>query len=382
MALLHLLADWARDGGPEVAAVTVDHGLRSEAAAEVALVAGTCAGLGVPHQAMRWDWDGQGNLPDRARRARLSLIAGWAKARGAAAVALGHTADDQAETFLMRLARGSGVDGLAAMAPRRRAEGVDWVRPLLRHGRAELRDHLRRRGARWADDPTNEDPAYGRVKARRCLMALEPLGIDRDTLQDTALRLSEARAALAYWAERAARQTCGIEAGDVVIARRAFGDLPGETRLRLLTHALTWVASAEYRPRQSAVEAAFSAIAQGHRHTIAGCLIAPTKRAIRIAREYQAVRDIVVDTDAVWDNRWRLSGPHDKGLQLRALGAAGLRACPEWRQTRLPRATLLASASVWRGGDLVAAPLAGRADGWRAELARGDDDYFTSLLSH
>ena len=138
-ALLVLLDDWRRDGGPELAVATVDHGLRPEAAAEAAEVAALCGRLGVPHETLAWRWDGKGNLSDAARRGRLRLIAGWANGRGIGMVAQGHTADDQAETFLMRLARGSGVDGLAAMAARRTAEGVAWVRPLLQVRRGEFR---------------------------------------------------------------------------------------------------------------------------------------------------------------------------------------------------------------------------------------------------
>ena len=105
MALLLL----ALDAGLQVRAVTVDHGLRPEAAAEAAWVGRLCAGLGVPHDTLQWQgWDGAGNLQDQARRARLSLIADWAKVAGLGAVALGHTQDDQAETVLMRLARRAG----------------------------------------------------------------------------------------------------------------------------------------------------------------------------------------------------------------------------------------------------------------------------------
>ena len=119
-ALLIHLHDWAGPRGVALHAVTIDHGLRPEAAAEAAGVAALCARLAVPHDTLPWRWDGRGNLPDAARRGRQALISDWAAARGIADVALGHTADDQAETLLMRLGRGSGVDGLAAMRPLRR----------------------------------------------------------------------------------------------------------------------------------------------------------------------------------------------------------------------------------------------------------------------
>ena len=114
----------AVEAGCDVAVATVDHGLRPEAAAEAAEVAAICAGLGVPHEILHWHWDGAGNLQDAARRGRMALLADWARRRGLRTVALGHTEDDIAETFLMRLARDAGVDGLAAMAARREVAGV------------------------------------------------------------------------------------------------------------------------------------------------------------------------------------------------------------------------------------------------------------------
>ncbi|MGB3147286.1 MAG: tRNA lysidine(34) synthetase TilS, partial [Paracoccaceae bacterium] len=177
MALLHLLADWRKAGGPELLAVTVDHGLRPEAAAEAGFVADHCLGLGIAHETLCWTgWDGRGNLPDQARRARYRLIVGWARRHGLARVALGHTLDDQAETVLMRLLRGSGVDGLSAMADCRVEAGIAFCRPLLSVQRQDLRHYLTARSVPWLEDPTNDDPDYDRVKARQALATLAGLG--------------------------------------------------------------------------------------------------------------------------------------------------------------------------------------------------------------
>ena len=171
LALLHLLHDWQSAGGPAVRAATVDHGLRAGAAAEAAEVARICAGLGVAHKTLAWrDWDGAGNLPDRARRARYALLAEWARGHGIADIAVGHTEDDLAETFVMRLARGAGVDGLAAMRDRWREAGVTFHRPLLALRRDHLRDLLRARGVAWVEDPTNSDAGYERVRTRAALV--------------------------------------------------------------------------------------------------------------------------------------------------------------------------------------------------------------------
>ena len=161
MALLHLMHRRAVEGGPPVAAVTVDHGLRPESAAEAAGVAAFCAARGIPHQTLRWQGPSEtGNLMDQARRARLRLIAAWAQGAGGPGighVVLGHTADDQAESFLMNLGRAAGIDGLSGMRPAWHEQGIHWARPLLGHSRAALRDYLRRHGLPWVDDPSNDN---------------------------------------------------------------------------------------------------------------------------------------------------------------------------------------------------------------------------------
>ena len=121
-ALMHLAADAVSI--ERLIAVSVDHGLRSEAHAEIAQVAAQAEGLGMRHQVARWSWNGQGNLQAAARAGRWGALSQVAKNQGATAVWLGHTEDDQVETAVMRLARGSGVDGLAAMARRTMRDGV------------------------------------------------------------------------------------------------------------------------------------------------------------------------------------------------------------------------------------------------------------------
>lgn len=187
LALLHLMHDWARANGSDLRAVTVDHGLRAAAPGEAAQVARLCADLGLPHDTLHWTgWDQSGNLQAEARRARYRLMAGWARGHDLQAVALGHTLDDQAETVLMRLARGSGVDGLSAMAGRRDDLGMRWLRPLLAIRRDDLRAFLSGLGVDWVDDPSNADTRFDRIKTRQALAQLAGLGIDAEGLADTA----------------------------------------------------------------------------------------------------------------------------------------------------------------------------------------------------
>jgi tRNA(Ile)-lysidine synthase len=387
VALLVLMAEWAAPRGVALEAATVDHGLRPEAAAEAAAAAALCARLGIPHAVLRWDAGPplRGNLMDAARRARQRLIGGWAAGRGLAAVALGHTRDDQAETVLMRLGRGAGVDGLSAMAARRAAAGTVWLRPLLAVPRAALRAELSARGIGWAEDPTNDDDRYLRARTRKALARLAPLGIDAAVLAATADRMAAARTVLQAAAQDAARRIARQQGGDVVFDLAGWAALLPETRDRLLGGALRWVGGAEHPPRRAALERLAARIAAGRGGTLAGCAVICRGGELRIAREWRAVRGLVAPVGEVWDGRWRLVAPEDarvEGLAVAALGAEGLAACPGWRAAGLPRASLAVTPAVWHGPWLVAAPLAGLAEGWRAETVPPAADFPAGIILH
>lgn len=380
-ALLVLLHDWAVARGITLAAATVDHGLRPEAAAEARLAAEVCAGLGVPHQILRWTgWQGQGNLQAAAREARFGLLADWGRAIGLGAIALGHTLDDQAETLLMRLVRGSGVDGLSGMAPRSRMAGAIWLRPLLGLRRFDLRQILMARGLGWCDDPTNDDPGYDRVRIRKVMVAL---GLEPEGLAATAQRLQSARQVLEQTTEQAARGLAEVDpAGDIVLKTGELWALPAETSNRLLGHTLAWVSSAPYRPRYAALVRLAGQLRDGHHGALSGCLIRTKPGRIRISREPAAVADATAVLGEIWDGRWRITGPEKLGMAIAALGEAGLANCPDWRKTGLARDSLIASPAVWQGEVLLAAPLAGWSNGWTAALEKGAEHYFSSILSH
>ncbi|MEC7763942.1 MAG: tRNA lysidine(34) synthetase TilS [Pseudomonadota bacterium] len=384
MALLHVATLWARAQGVSLSAITVDHGLRPEAAGEAARVAEVCAGLNVAHLTLDWGaWAGQGNLQAAARSARYDLIA--EAAPEGATILIGHTMDDAAETFLMRIARGSGVDGLSQMRAAWEDRGHLWLRPFLTLRRAALRGWLHDREIGWIDDPSNDDTQYDRVRMRQALDLLAPLGVDAERLTATSQAMTEARGALEHWAAQAAQGAAWIEAGDVVFDRDKLAVLPTETHDRLIAHAIGWVASAAYRPRRAALAQAVCDVTARGRATLGGCLFSAKGAHLRVGREPAAVARLTAPVAEVWDNRWRLQAPggvDGQVLAVAALGERGLADCPAWRDTGLPRPTLLASPGVFRGETLVAAPLAGRPEGWIAELAPARGDFFTSLLSH
>lgn len=392
VALMLLLADWARGRDIALHVATVDHGLREAAAQEAAFVAGLAASYGLPCQILTWAHQGDvaGNLQGAARDARYGLLADWARDAGIDAVALGHTQDDQAETFLMRLARGSGVDGLSGMAPVRQALGVRWLRPMLDISRAGLRDWLTARGVDWVDDPSNDDTQFARVRARQALMALGPLGLDAAGLARTASRMRRARDALSAAAFDAAGQVMRLDRGDVLLDHAGLLALPADLRDRLLAHALCVVGNTPYRPRLTALHRLCARLDAGldggldggQGDTLHGARLLLCGAQVRITREWQAVRDMVAAPGERWDGRWQIVPPDAQPYVVRALGADGLTLCPDWRATGLPRATLLASPSAWHDRRLIAAPLAGLRTDWRIFTAETEADVRARLLSH
>ena len=374
LALLHILHDWGR---VPLTAATVDHGLRAEAAEEAEKVAKICETLGIPHQVLKWQgWDGKGNLQAQARQNRYSLLADWAEAEGCDTVVLGHTMDDQAETFLMRLSRASGVDALAGMESRIWRHDQRFDRPLLGVRRRELQDYLATKGQDWIDDPSNEDERFDRVKARKALVQLEDMGLSPEDITHSMINLSLAAMELRDRAREIAQKICKEPAGDVVFDRAALRRLNPDMQHRLFSKALMFVSSEPYPPRGDAMFEAEAAMYAGRNHTLHGCLILVTDMTLRITREFKAVERVTAATDTLWDSRWRLDGPHRPTLETRALGDA-VKDTP-WRETGMPRQSLMSSPAVWDEETLIAAPVAGLTNGWTAEATgRG---YFADFL--
>lgn len=387
MALLHLMHVLCTLHGSKLRAVTVNHGLRAASADEADHVGDCCARLGIPHDTLLWDdWDGKGNLQSVARDARYSRMADWARGHGLNTIALGHTADDQAETFLMRLARKSGVTGLSGMPQRVMREGIIWVRPLLGASRQDLRHYLREQQITWIEDPSNEDLTFERVRARQTLDLLQDLGINAGVLSDVAEQMAEARKALDWQTFLAAREIATIDAGAVVLCDRKMRILPEEIQRRLLVHAVSWISGATYPPRRGAVANLMRGLRKGQAGTADGVHARRIEGRIWVFRELNAVREVQSDPETLWDQRWRVSPSDPDGdwqdVTVRALGQEGLQQCPDWRASGLPHEVLLSTPAVWRGDDVVAAPLAGWGQKWHADVDGGKEAFFAALLTH
>jgi tRNA(Ile)-lysidine synthase len=289
VALLALLTEWAREPGrPALHAATVDHGLRAASGEEAHRVATLCGQLGVPHRILHW----QGAKPrtalqEQARAARYALLVTEAERLGGATLVTAHTQDDQAETLLMRMARGSGPAGLAGMRPRSRKGGITLVRPLLGLPKVRLVATAQARDLPFVSDPSNEDPRFGRVRWRGLMPVLAAEGLDAERLALLAQRIARLDAAAAA---RAHALLPGLllpglllPTGEAPVVRLRFSALlgePDEIVLRVVALALEAMPVANALPaRLERLEACVEALAHAARdgarttRTLAGCVL-------------------------------------------------------------------------------------------------------------
>lgn len=281
MALGWLLSNWARDHNVQVHAITVDHALRTESAAEATSVAGWVKDWpNTRHTILRWE----GSKPttrilEEARSARYDLMLSYMKGRGITHLCVAHHQDDQAETFLIRLAKGSGLDGLAGMKPLQGFEGGVLVRPLLDISKQGLIDLCRDKKIPYVLDPTNENEKYLRPRLRASREVLEEEGLSSKRLSGTARRLARAQSALAHVADEEFGKTLrGEKDGGLVFDTEALKELPEEITIRIVLKAMDLIhPGGDYGPRLEKVEHLVERI----RHdpafngaTLGGCLFA------------------------------------------------------------------------------------------------------------
>jgi len=198
MALMRIAAELRAAGElVPVAVATVDHRFREGSRSEAETVAGWARACGFPHEILAWtDEKPRTGLQEAAREARYGLLAGFAREIGASHLLTAHTRDDQAETVLMRLSRGSGVGGLAGMRPETRRNGVTLARPFLGLAKAQLVAICKAHGWPFLEDPSNLDPRFARSRWRRLMPLLAREGLTAERLAALAIRAQRAEDAL------------------------------------------------------------------------------------------------------------------------------------------------------------------------------------------
>ena len=371
MALARLAADYGRDNGAEIIAYSVDHGLRPEARAESAQAGKWCAAIGLDHRVLKWTGEKPATgIQAAARAARYRLLAKAAKEDDFPAILTAHSADDQAETVFMRLVRGAGPVGLSAMDDDVKiAAGagspVRLLRPLLSFTRAQLTAIVENAGQDFIDDPSNEDPAFERVRTRALLAALE----EQDLLTGAALNRTASR--LASTVARMRQQEddllialggCFYGWGGASIDRSSDSAAIGGLGARLI-HA---VSGEIHSPDAAAARVAIEAAVRDGAATLGGALIKSWKGRLWFLREPAALlgrsgvlpmAPVAITEAILWDGRYILrpekggegqcAAPVGGNMDALGQGAAGFSG---------PKEAIATSPGVYHRDALTGAP--------------------------
>lgn len=288
LALTLLAGRWAASKGGHVIAITVDHGLRPEAAGEARQVKRWLTQHGIRHVTLRWRGPKpERGLPAAARDARYELLARYCRRHGLLHLLLAHQAEDLAETFLIRLGHGSGLIGLAAMASVTEFEGVRLLRPLLGVTRAMLRATLQAQGQGWIEDPTNQDMNFERARLRAQMPQLQSQGIRTGSVAATARALGQARARIE---DRVAALLVHVSLqadGRARFPRPLLLEAPRPLALQALAGLLQTIGAQTYPPRGEALDRLLDWMESGtaRARTLAGCRIAHHGEGFMIAPE-------------------------------------------------------------------------------------------------
>ena len=380
MSLALLASRWAAVQGGEFIALTVDHGLRPESASEARQVGDWLNQLGICHRILRW----QGPYPKTgiqaaARQARYRLLMDYCRDHSILHLLVGHHREDQAETVLIRRARASGSDGLAAMAAVSERTYLRLLRPLLDVPRERLTATLAGARQNWIDDPSNDNTkmARGRLRAQ----GRPPSLVD-------ALLTAHANAGERILAERAtaglaARALRFHPAGFVTIDRNVLAKAAPIIVERLLARTVMAVAGLTYPPRSDRIRRLREAMANTGPitgRTLGGCRLIARENLTYVCREAARIGPpvrLVAGTETVWDGRFTVSVTKNlaEEARLEALTAAGWSQIaavdPGLRTTSVPHAVRTVLPAVWRGDQVAAVPHLGFFDEANALVTNG-----------
>jgi tRNA(Ile)-lysidine synthase len=292
LALMHLLVHWARaENVPPPLVLCVDHGLRPESGKDAKKVARWAKAAGLKSQILAVAGKKpKADIEAWARQARYALMARALARQGLKVLYLAHHQDDQAETFLLRLGRGSGLDGLSAMCrlsafPLPEFSGLALARPLLDTPRDALQEYLKARKQDWLEDPMNGEKRFARSRIRALLPALAEAGLSARRICDAAAHLARAREALELATAAVLVRVYARRQGLLLLDAEALAAAPREIGLRALAALLKTVSGATYRPRFDSLERLFDQLAQEGSlggATLHGCRIGPARARDRL----------------------------------------------------------------------------------------------------
>ena len=342
MACALLANHWARTHGGRITALTVDHGLRAESRHEAEQVAAWMQARGIAHHILTPPhYAHSNNLQENARQWRYDALSDWCRTHDVLHCLLAHHAGDQRETVALHTTRGHTADGGSGMSVARNYRGVRFLRPVFGQEKSDLVAFLDAINAPWIEDPSNQNPAFARVRTRAALQGDDAYGksLANITQQEGKARVLRDDAL----AHTAVLLVTMHPAGYAELPREAWAALPHAQATQLLADLLTTISGATTRPRQQNTQRLAHALATQppSRRTLHGCEITPRNGIIRIAREFARVQALLTLTGSGsvrWDSRFSVhyTLPTNAALTLAPLGTY-----PKalWPERDLPRAT-------------------------------------------
>ncbi|MGL9682035.1 MAG: tRNA lysidine(34) synthetase TilS [Wolbachia sp.] len=315
IALLHLMINWIKKRQcPLPIVLTVNHALRPESQEETEFVVSYTKELGVKESfILKWEKQNiKGNVQLQARKARYKLLTEWCKNSDVKHLLIAHHKGDQAETFLLRLERGSGIDGLSSMDRKTFFNGIYVLRPLLNFSRSEIEKYANFHRLKWVEDRSNQDLKYRRTLYRNLLKVCD----NQETLIGriclTALHMKRAIKALMHYTRLAFNDCVNVhDLGYIEIKLSEFHKLPEEIALRLLLYSIMAISSKHYKPRYNNLIATFNQILQKDNDlhcTLSECRIRKYKESILVIRESSKIQEVSVNLPLngpiEWDNRF------------------------------------------------------------------------------
>ena len=347
MALCHFLNLWIGKN-QKLYAVTVDHGLRPESTAEARQVNQWLCEKNIAHHILTWD----GQKPDRniqhhARAARYDLLTKFCTDRSNAFLCTAHHQDDQIETFLSRLCRGSGVYGLSGMSARQIHNGTVILRPFLQFEKSRLSAALTNARQNWIEDPSNNNDRFTRVKLRQLRGTFADLGLDARRLLRTIDRMQSARSVIERQVDSCAAESVHwSQFGFCQIDGALWAKYDQEIAMRVLGECLASIGGGDYTPRYDSLYELYIGLCGGEilTRTLGGCIIESDGAVITIMREHAAIAAATdITAQLVWDGRFEIRAdgtPDATDCFIAPLGIDGWRdivqSRPDLRDIRMP----------------------------------------------
>jgi len=364
LALVLLCHQWAMEQGGKAIAITVDHQLREESAAEASQVKIWLEARGLEHHILTWQRAADEEIlhsaiQAAAREARYQLLSRWCIDHGVQHLLTAHHAQDQLETFMIRLSKGSGLKGLTGIQGQVLTHFGRILRPLLTVDANRLKATLKHFNQPYLLDPSNENENFTRVRWRQLLPSLEAEGLTPLSIQESLDRLNHAQRIIDQYVSYILNKHAALTPYGYAILKKEALQETLETFEEMLKNLLATMSTQRYPVRRQAVHRAIDFIKLDKSFTLGGCQIINKSKEWWIVREPAAIgNDVPIQKSGsyLWDGRFIVDVSHNMPCRISALGEHGIQLLEPDARKRLkmiPHIVLQTLPALWKGGELI-----------------------------